>query len=85
MILNPCSFSLTSIWLSSLSYALSATTTTDNDFNFDIFVTIGLKSILSCLAVGARLIFIEQMICCKTSAPIDSLAYFFLLDLDLFV
>ncbi|HEX5185525.1 MAG TPA: hypothetical protein VFV86_01430 [Nitrososphaeraceae archaeon] len=32
-----------------LSYPLSATTTTDNDFIFAILVTIGLKSISSCL------------------------------------
>ena len=33
---------------------------------------------LSCL-VGARLILIVQMICCRTSAPIDNLAYFLLI------
>ena len=44
--LNPCSLSLTSTWLSSLSYALS-TTTIDSDFIFDIFVTIGWKYILA--------------------------------------
>ena len=32
---------------------------------------------LSCL-VGARLILIEYMICCNTSAPIDNFAYFLL-------
>ena len=32
---------------------------------------------LSCL-VGARLILIEYLICCNTSAPIDNFAYFLL-------
>ena len=35
----------------------------------DVFVMIGLKSMLSCL-VGDRLILIIHMICCNTSAPI---------------
>ena len=68
--------SLTITWLfSSLSYALSATTA-DNGFIFDILVITGLKSILSCL-VGARLTLTLQIICFKTSAPMESLAYFF--------
>ena len=41
-----------------------------NGFIFDILVIIGLKSMLWCL-VGARLIFIDQTICCNTSAPIN--------------
>ena len=83
MILNPCSFSITSTWLSSLSYALSATTT-DSGFILDILITIGLKSMLSCL-LGARLTLMLQIICFRTSAPIDSLAYFFLFNLALLV
>ena len=75
IILNPCSFSLTSTWLFSLSYALSATTT-DILLIFEMFVTIDLKSMLSCL-VGARLTLTLQIICFRTSPPIDNLAYFF--------
>ncbi len=74
IILNPFSFSLTSIWLSSLSYPLSATTT-DNGFIFDTFVIIGLKSILSRL-VGVLLTLILHIICFRTSVPIESLAVF---------
>ncbi|MGZ5511740.1 MAG: hypothetical protein ACXWFC_14890 [Nitrososphaeraceae archaeon] len=51
---------------------------------FDILVINGLNSMLSCL-VGARLIFIEQTICCNTVAPIDNLAYFFLRSFVLLV
>ena len=77
MTLNAWSMSLTSTWLSSsLSYALSAVTT-DSGTNSDIFITSGLKSILSCLT-GARLILIVQIICCSTSAANDSLMYFLL-------
>lgn len=76
MILYIHLISLTITWLfSSLSYALSATTA-DNGFIFDILVITGLKSILSCL-VGARLTLTLQIICFKTSAPMESLAYFF--------
>ena len=38
---------------------------------------LALKPMLSCL-VGARLILIEYLICCNTSAPIDNFAYFLL-------
>ena len=56
--------------------SLSAVTT-DNGRISAILVMIGLKSTLSCL-VGARLILIEHMICCNTSAPKDNFAYFLL-------
>ena len=56
---------------------LLSATTTDNGFIFDILVITGLKSMLSYL-VGARLTLMLQIICFKTSAPIDNLAYFFL-------
>ena len=58
-------------------FTVIATTTTDNGFIFAILVTIGLKSILSCL-VEALLTLILHIICFRTSAPIDSLTYYFL-------
>jgi hypothetical protein len=62
----------------SLSYPLSAITTTDNGFIFDTFVIIGLKSMLSRLVGALLLTLILHIICFRTSAtPIDSLAYFF--------
>jgi hypothetical protein len=82
IILNPFNVSLTSPCLSSISYVLTATTTY-NGFIFDIFVTIGAKSLLSCL-VRASLALTLQLICFRTSAPIYNLAYFFL-SFDLLV
>ena len=60
-----------------LHYHVLSAVTTDNGRISAILVMIGLKSMLSCL-VGARLILIEHMICCNTSAPIDNFAYFLL-------
>ena len=56
---------------------VSQATTIDNGMMSDILSTSGLKSTLSCLA-GARLIFMVQMTCFRTSAPNDSLTYFLL-------
>ena len=77
------SISLTNMWLTSLSYALSPITT-DNGKISDVFVISGPKSMLSCL-VGARLILILQIICCSTSAANDNLLYFLLLSFALSV
>ena len=73
--------SLTSTWLSSLSCALSATTTTIyNGVIFDIFVSQLVQNLCyhSCRCLPLLLTLTLQIICFKTSAaPIDNLAYFF--------
>jgi hypothetical protein len=55
IILKACMYSLTSTWLSSLSYPLSATVTEIGRIS-DALMSRGWKSIISCLVVGARLI-----------------------------
>jgi hypothetical protein len=54
IILKACMYSLTSTWLSSLSYPLSATVTDIGRIS-DALMTRGGKSMISCF-VGARLI-----------------------------
>jgi len=74
--LNPFIFSLTSTWLSLLSYVLS-TITTDNNFIFESSIPLALISIASC-HVRDRLNLTLQTICFIMSSPPDRLECFFL-------